>query len=142
MLNPLDHALSIAVKAHTGQKDKGGEAYILHPLRLMMKFESEELKIIAVLHDVVEDSSITIDDLKQYGFNQNILNAIHCLSKREHEKYEDFILRIKSNSLASKVKIEDIKDNINVLRIPTLSDIDLSRVKKYHHALKVLVKNR
>ena len=106
MLNPLDHALSIAVKAHTGQKDKGGEAYILHPLRLMMKFESEELKIIAVLHDVVEDSSITIDDLKQYGFNQNILNAIHCLSKREHEKYEDFILRIKSNSLPQKLRLK------------------------------------
>ena len=138
MFNLIDKALSIAVAAHAGQTDKGGDNYILHPLRLMMKFEEEDLRIVAILHDVIEDSSLSVGDLKEIGFPQDIVEAIDALTKRKGEQYEDFILRIKFNGMAKRVKIEDIKDNMNLLRIPNVDEVDLARVKKYHHALKVL----
>ena len=113
MLSKLDQAISVATKAHFGQVDKSGQPYILHPLRLMFRFEAEVEMIVAVMHDVIEDSDFTYEDLKNIGFSNDVMEALDCLTKRENEDYERFILRASKNSLARKIKIEDIKDNLD-----------------------------
>ncbi|MCF6258346.1 MAG: GTP pyrophosphokinase [Gammaproteobacteria bacterium] len=137
-MSGLDQAIAIATKAHAGQVDKSGQPYILHPLRLMFKFHSEDEMIVAVMHDVIEDSLFTLDYLKNDGFSDVILDALECLTKRKGEKYGDFVLRILQNELAQKIKIEDIKDNLDLTRLNKITDDDLVRVEKYHRALNVL----
>jgi len=139
-MNNLNKAIILASEAHNGQVDKAGKPYILHPLRLMSKFSREEEQIIAVLHDVVEDSNVLFKELESYGFSKIILNALDCLTKRENEEYSDFIERILNDDLATKVKIVDIKDNMDLTRLKAITDKDLERVKKYHKALQVLLK--
>jgi len=135
MNSKLDMAIALASQAHLGQKDKGGSVYILHPLRVMMQMEYEDAKIVAVLHDVVEDSAFTFDDLKNEGFSDDILDALRCLTKEQGETYENFIERVLTNRLATDVKIADIKDNMDVTRLKTMTEKDLERIKKYHNAL-------
>jgi len=137
-LSNLDQAISIAVKAHSGQFDKAGRPYILHPLRLMFRFEDEPEMIVAVMHDVIEDSDFTYEDLKKLGFSTEVIAAIDCLTRRENEDYENFILRASQNILAKKIKIEDIKDNLDLTRLNNITKTDLQRIEKYHRALKVL----
>lgn len=138
-MDMLEKAIIISVKAHSGQVDKGDEKYIFHPIRVMMNAISIDEKIIAILHDVVEDSGITIENLKNEGFSENILSAIDCLTRRKKESYEDFINRISKNKLATNVKILDILDNLNTSRLKTISDIDKERLNKYREALKFLI---
>lgn len=138
----LTEALFIALEAHKNQVDKGGHPYILHPLRLMMQFKEEELQIIALLHDVVEDSLFTLDDLKRKGFKKTTIEAIDALTKRVSESYQDFIGRVAKNELARKVKILDLKDNLNLERLPELHNGDFKRIEKYHNSLKYLVNYR
>jgi len=138
MSSMLEKSIGLASKVHAGQVDKAGKPYILHPLRLMLKFNSEEEMIVAVLHDVVEDGDVTLEQLQQHGFSQSIVVAIDCLTRRNSESYEDFIARVKINNLACKVKIEDIKDNLDLTRLATVSERDLLRAIKYHKALGVL----
>jgi len=140
-LSTLDQAITIATKAHAGQVDKAGQPYILHPLRLMFRFHTEDEMIVAVMHDVIEDSDFTLYELKDFGFSDDIVAAIECLTKRSNESYEDFVSRVIQNDLARKIKIEDIKDNLDLTRLDKLTDKDLVRVEKYHQALKVLVSN-
>lgn len=137
----LDLAIEVACKAHAGQKDKAGDNYILHPLRLMLKFDSDEERVVAVLHDVVEDSDVSLDKIKNFGFSQAVVDALDCLTKRDNEQYEVFIHRIVGNRLSKKVKIEDIKDNLNLLRLNELNEYDLLRINKYHKALRFLENN-
>ena len=137
-MSDLDQAISIATKAHSGQLDKAGKPYILHPLRLMLQFESEVEMIIAVMHDVIEDSHFTLQDLNNHGFSIDVIEAINCLTKRKDEDYQRFISRISQNSLAKKIKIEDIKDNLNLTRLSNITAKDLQRAEKYHRALKFL----
>jgi len=129
MNSKLDMAIALASQAHLGQKDKGGSVYILHPLRVMMQMEYEDAKIVAVLHDVVEDSAFTFDDLKNEGFSDDILDALRCLTKKQGETYENFIERVLTNRLATDVKIADIKDNMDVTRLKTMIEKDLERIK-------------
>lgn len=140
MSSMLEKAINLASTAHAGQPDKAGKPYILHPLRLMLKFNSEEEMIVAMLHDVVEDSGISLEQLRRQGFAQPIVAAVDCLTRRKGESYEDFIARIKVNNLARKVKIEDIKDNLDLTRLTTVSENDLLRAAKYHKALGVLIR--
>jgi len=137
-LSCLDQAIAVAIKAHAGQVDKAGQPYILHPLRLMFRFQSEAEMIVAVMHDVVEDSVFTLNELKNFGFSDDILAAIECLTKRNGESYESFVSRVVQNDLARKIKIEDVKDNLDLTRLDKITDKDLARVEKYHQALKVL----
>jgi len=139
-LSNLEQAIAVATKAHAGQVDKAGQPYILHPLRLMFKFEADIEKIVAVMHDVIEDSGLTQDDLKKLGFSDEVIEAIDCLSKKNGEGYDSFILRVSKNNLARKVKIEDIKDNLDLTRLNRITDKDLQRVEKYYRALAVLTK--
>jgi len=138
-MSTLEKAIEIACGAHLGQVDKAGELYVLHPLRLMFMFQDDVERIVAVLHDVVEDSEISLDDLKFYGFSEIIIDAVNCLTKKVNESYDDFIVRISSNSLAKKIKIEDIKDNLDLTRMASINEQDLARVKKYHKSLNFLL---
>lgn len=110
-------ALEIAYKSHKDQVDKGGNPYILHPIRVALHCEKEEEKIVALLHDVVEDTDMTIEDLRTAGFAQDILDAIVALSKVDGEEYEQFIQRVALNDLATRVKIQDLKDNMDTSRL-------------------------
>jgi (p)ppGpp synthase/HD superfamily hydrolase len=138
MKNDLNKAIKIASDAHEGQTDKAGKPYILHPLRLLLKFTNIDEMIVAVLHDVVEDSELTLEDLKINGFEDSVVNAVDCLTKRSGEEYSEFIKRVLLNELARKIKIEDIKDNLDLSRLSKIETNDLERISKYHNALKVL----
>lgn len=135
----LEKAISIALLAHKGQMDKGGCPYILHPLRVMSAMETTEEQIVAVLHDVVEDSIITIQDLKEEKFSTEILKAVDLLTRKESQLYEYYILAIKNNPLANKVKQADLKDNMDKNRMANITEKDKLRLKKYRKAYKMLI---
>jgi len=131
----LTKAIAIAAQAHVEQTDKGGAPYILHPLRVMMNVEGELQKICAVLHDVVEDSDITFDDLRRDGFGEEIIAALDCLTRRADESYDDFMDRVLQNETACWVKSADLIDNMDLTRIPNPTEKDEARIKKYKAAL-------
>lgn len=134
----IDTSLAIALRAHTGITDKAGQPYILHPIRIMLKMTTETEIATALLHDVIEDSDITAKDLLAEGIPEDVVEAVLCLTKQTDEIYQDFILRARQNTIARKVKIADIEDNINILRITNLTESDLARIAKYHAAWQVL----
>jgi (p)ppGpp synthase/HD superfamily hydrolase len=134
----LERAIEIAVTAHAGQRDRSGRIYILHPLRLMMNVRSDEEKIVAVLHDVVEDTHWTMDDLRREGFPKKLLQALDCVTKREGESYERFVERSAKNPLARRVKIADLEDNMDVRRLAEATPKDGERLAKYLAAWRKL----
>ena len=139
----LERAIGIAVEAHKGQLDKGGNPYILHPLRVMMSVDFELEKIVAVLHDVVEDSDWTFEALLAEGFSNEVIEALKGVTKQsDNEDYDSFIQRAIRNPIGRKVKIADLRDNLDVTRIPELGEKDLQRISKYKKALKTLIANR
>ena len=107
----IDKALQIASKAHEAKKDNDGVPYILHPLWVMNSVEGEEAKIVAILHDVIEDTSVTEEDLRREGFDESIISAVLCLTHPKEEPYADFIIRCKGNEIARRVKLADLEDN-------------------------------
>ena len=127
----LQDSIELATKHHKGQVDKGGKPYINHPIRVMKKMMFEDEKIIAVLHDIVEDTSITLQDLKDMGYNSDIVNSIDCLTKRNGESYDDFIERVITDTEASRVKLSDIEDNMDTNRLKKITKEDEKRLKKY-----------
>jgi hypothetical protein len=137
----IEKALQIAAKAHEGQKDKDGQPYILHPLRVMHAVEGMEARIIAILHDVVEDTSVTIEDLRAVGFSETILAGVHCVTHGKEESYADYVVRCKSNPLGRQVKLADLEDNSRLTRLilrPDRLESDLARMRKYGLAYKFL----
>jgi (p)ppGpp synthase/HD superfamily hydrolase len=134
----LDRAIEIAVTAHKGQRDKGGEPYILHPLRVMLRMPSETERIIAVLHDVVEDSGYTFDDLRAEGFSQEIIEALAALTKRTGESRIDAARRAAGNKLARAVKLADNAENSDMGRIPAPTQKDLDRLEEYRKVREIL----
>ena len=139
-MSTLQRAIEIATQAHQGQFDKSGKDYIGHPLRVMEMGSTEEEKIAGVLHDVVEDSDWTFETLEAEGFSQEIIAALKCVTKlSENENYDSFIERVKKNPLAVAVKINDLTDNMDIRRLPYLSDKDIKRLKKYLKAYKKLI---
>lgn len=135
----LEAAIQIAVQAHAGQKDKSGEPYILHPLRVMARLQTLEEKIVGVLHDVVEDTPWTPGRLKEQGFPDRILEALDCVTKRDAEAYDEFVARSASNSIAIRVKIADLEDNMDLRRLPHLTPKDHERLAKYLAAYHLLL---
>lgn len=131
-------AIAIATKAHEGQVDKAGKPYIAHPLKLMAQMDSLESKIVAVLHDAIEDSELTIQDLVKEGFPSSITEAIAAITKLDGESYADYILRVKANPIAIKVKIADLKHNLDLSRIPNPTEQDFQRLAKYQQVLQEL----
>lgn len=140
-MSTLEKALEIALHAHNGKKDKADLPYILHPIRIMLKMNIKEEMIIAILHDVVEDSSITMNDLKLAGFNKSIISTLDLLSKKKSQSYSNYIKKIASNKKATKIKIADLEDNLILQRINKIDSKDWPRIKKYHWAINYLMKN-
>lgn len=139
-MSTLARAIEIATEAHKGQVDKAGNEYIGHPLRVMEMGKTEEEKIVGVLHDVVEDTDWSFDMLEAEGFAPEIIAALKCVTKiSENENYDSFIERVKKNPLATAVKINDLTDNMDIRRLPYLSDKDVKRLKKYLKAYKKLI---
>ena len=130
----LERAVKLAEKAHQGQLDKGGKPYILHAGRVMEKCETEAEKITAILHDVMEDTPYTLDDLRKEGFSEEILVALLCLTRREGEDYMRYIERVCKNPLAVRVKYADLEDNMDLRRIPEPTEGDFARLEKYKRA--------
>ncbi len=130
----LDKAIRIAATAHEGQTDKAEQPYILHPLRVMFMLRKETEKICAVLHDVFEDTDITIEYLRKEGFSEEVLIALNALTRRENESYDDFIGRVIENKTACKVKLADLSDNMDLSRISNPTREDYNRIEKYRKA--------
>ena len=138
-MSTLERAIQIATEAHKGQFDKAGREYIGHPIRVMEIGKTEDEKIVGVLHDVIEDTDWTFERLEAEGFSQEVINALRCVTKTsENENYDEFIDRVKKNPLAASVKINDLTDNMDIRRLPYLSDKDVKRLKKYLKAYKRL----
>ena len=139
-MSTLQRAIEIATEAHKGQYDKAGNDYIGHPLRVMKMGKTENEKIVGVLHDVIEDTDWTFEALAAEGFSEEVIAALRCVTKlSENENYDDFIERVKKNPLAVAVKINDLSDNMDIRRLPYLSDKDVKRLKKYLKAYKRLI---
>ena len=137
-MSTLERALCIASEAHEGQVDKAGEPYILHVVRVMLKVSRPDERVVAALHDVVEDTAWTLERLREQGFSESIVDAVHALTRRSGEPYEDFIVRASRNDLARQVKLADLEDNANLSRISNPTDRDYARLEKYRRALILL----
>ncbi|CAJ36424.1 bifunctional (p)ppGpp synthetase/guanosine-3',5'-bis(diphosphate) 3'-pyrophosphohydrolase [Methanocella arvoryzae] len=150
----LEDVIILATQSHKGQRDRADLPYILHPLRVMMEMDpaDEDAMIVAVLHDVVEDTSVTLSDLQSKGYPDNIVDALDCLTKRTNpaeagsgvydingkERYSYYIRRIKQNPLATKVKIADLRHNSDLGRLRKVESWDLKRLDRYQRALMYL----
>lgn len=136
----LGTAIALASKVHENQRDKGGKPYILHPLRLMMRLRSddEELMSIAVLHDVVEDSDVTLEDLTKMGFSSRVTDALDLLTHKKGDSYEVYIRKIGTSRDATLVKLEDLRDNSDITRLKGLSEKDHARLMKYNKSFVYL----
>ena len=136
-IDMLNKAFNIAYTAHAGQTDKAGAPYILHPIRVALHCNTEEEKIVALLHDVVEDTPTTLEDLRKAGFTAEIVDAVKCLTKTKGEEYQGFIQRVATNKIATQVKIRDLKDNMDISR---LGNKPHWKIDTYKEALEFLQK--
>ncbi|MFP2931129.1 GTP pyrophosphokinase [Pyxidicoccus sp. 3LG] len=130
----LEEAISLAVEAHRGQRDKAGQPYILHPLRVMMRLETDAERTVAILHDVVEDTPWTLERLRGLGYPEDVLCALDALTKRQGETYEAFIERLRPDALARRVKLADLEDNMDVRRLAAVTPKDAERLARYRAA--------
>ena len=130
-------ASKIAYKAHEGQTDRAGVPYIFHPIHIAEQMDSEESCVVALLHDVIEDSDITLEILSKY-FNDDIITALRVLTKKENDDYVMYIKRVKTNKLATKVKIKDLEHNRDLTRLDEVTDKDRKRSLKYWEAIRYL----
>lgn len=127
-------AIAIAAVAHQNQVDRAGAPYILHPIRMMLRGQTPQEQIVAILHDVIEDTDWTLEQLAAEGFPTEILAALDALTRRSDETYEAFIDRVLTHPLATRVKRYDLEDNMSLTRMATLGDRDLERLQRYHNA--------
>jgi len=136
----LGQAIALAAEVHEGQVDKGGFAYILHPLRVMNNLNStdKELCCIAVMHDVIEDSKVTLDDLEELGFTIRVIAGVRALTHLKGEDYQDYIERAACNNDARLVKMQDLRDNSDITRLKGLTEKDFKRMEKYQKAWSFL----
>jgi len=137
-------AIAFAAAKHINQTDRAGQPYILHPLRVMMAMDTDEARRVAVLHDVVEDCGVTLDELRALGYPEAEVAAIDALTKRadEQDDYAKFIERVLLHPLAAKVKLADLEDNLDTRRLATLATSDFERLSKYHAARRRLLAAR
>jgi (p)ppGpp synthase/HD superfamily hydrolase len=136
----IEDAIALAVTAHKGQRDKSGHPYILHPLRVMFRVESEDARIVAILHDTLEDTDVTSERLRELGYGEHLITALEHLTKRDGESYEDFVKRASQDPIARQVKLADLEDNMDVRRLSSVSQKDAERLAKYCKAWNFLKK--
>ncbi len=135
----LERAIEIAARAHAGQRDKAGRPYILHPLRVMLAVRSEHEQLAAVLHDVLEDTRVTLDDLQREGFPLEVLEAVLALTRAKDETRIDAAVRAAANPIARNVKLADVNDNVEVRRIANPTKRDLERLEEYKQVKALLI---
>ena len=139
----LERAIEIAARTHAGQTDKGGAPYILHPLRVMLRVMLRVApgaqQIVAVLHDVVEDSDVTFEDLEREGFAAEVISGLRSVTKVAGESYEDFVARAARDPVGKAVKLANLMENSDLSRIAEPSQKDLERVEKYGRAIAYLM---
>lgn len=135
-------ALELAVEKHKNQTDKAGNPYILHPLHVMENVNSKEGKIVAILHDIIEDTDITENYLLKIGLSKRIVDAVVALTRSEDMDYQEYIKNLSSNPLAKEVKLADLEHNMGLKRLPTLEEKDLERNRKYQIAYHYLINNK
>ncbi len=139
-MNLTEAAIRIAYRAHAGKKDWGGTPYILHPLTVAMSQNTQEGFIVGILHDVVEDSDITLDELAAYGFGEEIIEAVDLLTHEKSMDYMSYVKKLSTNELARQVKLADLRHNSDLSRIPELTEKDRKRLEdKYLPALAYLM---
>lgn len=134
----LEKALQIATDAHLYQVDKAGVPYIFHPIRISNRCSTDDERIVALLHDTIEDTEVTAEYLLMEGFPRNIVDAILSVTRNEDENYEDFIKRSRLNPIGRQVKLHDLEDNMDITRLNELTEKDLYRLNKYIKAYKYL----
>lgn len=132
------YAMKIAYEAHKNQVDKGGAPYVFHPFHLAEQMKTEDTVCVALLHDVVEDSNVTFEQLEHTGFSQSVINALMLLTHEKNVPYMEYIEAIKSNSIARTVKLADLKHNSDLNRLDSVTDRDLKRIEKYKKAIFIL----
>lgn len=138
-MEQLDNAILLATQAHWGQLDKAGAPYILHPMRVMMRMPTIEGKIVAIGHDLIEDTDVTVKDLVHADWPERCIMAIDCITKCPNETYNEYLDRVISDILASECKLEDMRDNSNIYRLQKVAKHHLNMIAKYHKgALRIL----
>lgn len=140
-MSTIERAIEITAKEHAGDVDKAGNPYVFHPLRLMFAVETPFEKIAAVLHDVVEDTPVTIEDLMKEGFHPDVIDAIDALTKRPGESRIEAASRATENLIARVVKLADVTDNMDLGRISEPTDKDFQRLKEYVQVKKLLIEH-
>ena len=130
-VNLLELALQIAVKAHDGQKDKSGEPYIFHPIRVMQRCWTPKGKIVALLHDTVEDTDVTFEELEAAGFDAGTIDTLRLVTHEKGVPYDDYIDALVHDPVAVEVKIADLEDNSDIRRLKEIGTKDVERLKKY-----------
>ena len=131
-------ALRLCFEAHKDQDDKSGMPYVFHPFHLAEQMKDEDTTIVALLHDVVEDTDTTFEDLAQMGFGEPVLEALRLLTHDPEVPYMDYVAEIKQNPIAKAVKLADLKHNSDMTRLDTVTDWDKKRAQKYKAAIKLL----
>jgi (p)ppGpp synthase/HD superfamily hydrolase len=131
-------AREIATKAHLGQLDKADQPYITHPEFVASQVTGDEARAVAWLHDVIEDTAVTFDDLHAEGLPKSVIDAVTALTKQENESYEIYLERVAANPLAKAVKLADLKHNMDTSRLKTIDDKTRARLEKYKMAFEVL----
>lgn len=138
-MSTLERAIAIAAQAHNGQVDKGGQPYILHPLRVLLRVEGASEQIAAVLHDVVEDSAFTLEHLAAEGFTADVLAALDALTKKPGESRVQAATRAAANPIARAVKLADNAENSDLSRIPNPTAKDHERLEEYRQVRAILL---
>lgn len=138
----LERALQIAVQAHAGQKDRSGEPYIFHPLRVMARCTSPDGRIVALLHDVVEDTPVTFEQISAAGFSARILDVLRLVTHAPEVSYEDYIATIATDPTATEVKIADLEDNSDIRRSQPVDEKSIARLQRYISAYQLLTSRR
>ena len=129
-----NQALQIAIRAHKGQKDKSGREYVIHPIRVAEQCKNPKAKIVALLHDTIEDTDVTANYLREQGFPEEIIDGVLSVTKREGETYDDFVKRAAENPIGKEVKKADLEDNMDIRRLKEITETDVERLRKYLRA--------
>ncbi|MDD7268045.1 MAG: HD domain-containing protein [Lachnospiraceae bacterium] len=135
-------AFAVAAAAHAGQTDKAGHPYIEHPVAVASMLETPEQKIVALLHDVLEDTDMTEEDLRDYGFPASVIEAVCLLTREPQQDYIAYIEKLRHNELARAVKLADLTHNMDLGRLPEITKKDRLRQKKYERAKAILLEGK
>jgi (p)ppGpp synthase/HD superfamily hydrolase len=138
-MTTLERAIEIAASAHAGQLDKAGQPYILHPLKVMLRVQSLHERMAAVLHDIVEDTAVSVEMLREAGFPSEVLFAISALTKLSGETRIDAAARAAADPIARAVKLADNAENMDLSRIPNPTEKDFARLREYEQVRALLL---